>query len=128
MTRSYRALTGVLAAGLLSVPLLTVAIAAPAKKKTAKKPVKKVTKKVAKADPKAGRILFASEGCTGCHKSTDFPQAGTSGPDLSKAGEGHTAKEIAAYIRQPKAGSIMPAYKGPQTNIDSMTAYLLTQK
>ena len=128
MSRSYRALTGVLAAGLLSVPLLTVATAAPAKKKAAKKPTKKVTKKVAKADPAVGKMVFAKEGCTGCHKSTDYPNAGTSGPDLSKAGAGHTAKEISAYILHPKAGSIMPAYKGPKANVDNMTAYLLTQK
>ncbi len=127
MSRSYRALTGVLAAGLLSVPLLTAAFAAPAKK-AAKKPAKGAAKKVAKADPAAGKTAFAKEGCTGCHKTTDFPNAGTSGPDLSKAGDGHSAKEISAYILHPKAGSIMPAYKGPKANVDNMTAYLLTQK
>ncbi len=124
ITMSHRVLIGALAAGFLSLPLLTGALAAP-KKPAPKKPAKPAPKK---ADAKAGKEAFAAEGCTGCHKSKDFPSAGAVGPDLSEVGKGHDAAFISGYTKKPKAGSVMPAFKGPQATLDNMTAYLLTQK
>ena len=118
MTRVNRALVGVLTAAALSVPL----VASAAKPKPAAKPA------VAKPDAKAGKIAFSKEGCTGCHKSKDYPQGGTSGPDLSEVAKGKTVAQITAYIKKPKSGSIMPAYKGPAKTLNDMGAYLMTQK
>jgi mono/diheme cytochrome c family protein len=118
MSRSHRALVGLMAAGLLTVPVLT-AVAAP-KKPAPKKPV-------AKADPKKGLAQFKSEGCAGCHKTKDV-EGSEVGPDLSAIGKDHKAPAIAAYIKKPKAGSVMPAFKGPQAVVDNITAYLMTQK
>ncbi|HEU4753490.1 MAG TPA: c-type cytochrome [Armatimonadota bacterium] len=115
-----RALIGLLVAGLVTAPVLS-AMAAPAKKKAPAKPA-------AKADAKAGQAAFKTEGCTGCHKTQDYPTGGEVGPDLSAVGKEKKAAEIAAYIKKPKAGSVMPAFKGPQAAVDNMTAYLVTQK
>lgn len=121
MTRIHRALfSAVAAAAVLSLPLAS-ALAAP------KKPAPKKPAPAKKADPKAGAVAFKAEGCTGCHKTADI-DGGTSGPDLSKIGAEHKAAEIAAYIKKPKSGSIMPAFKGAQKAVDDMTAYLMTQK
>lgn len=115
-----RALVGVLAAGALSLSVLA-ATAAP--KKPAPKP-----KPPAKPDAKAGQVAFSKEGCTGCHKTKEYPKGGEIGPDLSEIGKEHKAEEISAYIKKPKSGSIMPAFKGPQASLDNMTAYMLNQK
>jgi mono/diheme cytochrome c family protein len=119
---NHRALIGVLAAGVLSLSVLG-ATAAP-KKPAPKKPAPAAPK----ADPKAGKVAFSKEGCTGCHKTKDYPQAGEIGPDLSEIGKHESAAEISAYIKKPKSGSIMPAFKGPQATLDNLTAYMLTQK
>src|SRR5687768_6283165 len=100
MTRVNRAVVGVLTAAALSVPL--VAGAAKPAAKAAAKPAKPA---VAKPDAKAGKTAFSKEGCTGCHKSKDYPQGGTSGPDLSEQAKGHTLAQITAYIKKPKSGS-----------------------
>lgn len=118
-----RALVGVLAAGALSLSVLG-ATAAP-KKPAPKKPAPKAA---AKPDAKAGQIAFSKEGCTGCHKTKEYPKGGEIGPDLSEIGKEHKAEEISAYIKKPKSGSIMPAFKGPQASLDNMTAYMLAQK
>ena len=116
-----RAVVGFLAAGALSLPLVAGAVSAAPKKPAPKKPA-------AKGDAKLGKTAFQKEGCTGCHVTKDFPQGGKTGPDLSEAGKGHTAAQISAYIAKPKAGSVMPAYKGPAKTLADMTAYMLTQK
>ena len=122
---SHRALLGLVAAGaLLSMPFLSSAVAAPKKKAPSKKAPAKP-----KADAKKGKDQYKTEGCTGCHKTKDYPDAGEIGPDLSEIAKEHKAAEIAAYIKKPtKAGSIMPASKAPQATIDNITAYLMTQK
>jgi mono/diheme cytochrome c family protein len=122
MSRTQRTLIGVLAAGTLALPVIT-ATAAPKKK-----PAKPAPKAAAKADPKAGQALFSKEGCTGCHRTKDFPKGGEIGPDLSEIAKEHKSEEIAAYTKKPKAGSIMPAFKGPQAALDNIVAYLNTQK
>ena len=122
MSRYHRAVVGTLAASLLCIPLLAGSSASAAKPKPKPKP-----KAPAKADPKAGKEAFKKEGCTGCHKTKDFAEGGTTGPDLSEAGKEPAAK-LAAYIKKPKSGSVMPAYKGPQATVDNIVAYLMTQK
>ena len=116
-SRCHRALVGVLAAGVLAMPVVGVA----AQKKAPAKPA-------AKGDAKAGQTAFKTEGCSGCHKTKEFQDGGAIGPDLSTVAKGHTAAQIAAYTKKPKAGSVMPQYKGPQKTLDNLTAYLVTQK
>jgi mono/diheme cytochrome c family protein len=115
ISRTHRALIAV-AAGLLALPVLA-ASAAP------KKPAKPAA---GKGDPKAGLVAFKNEGCGGCHKTKDNPDA--AGPDFSTIGATKKPAEIAAYARKPKAGSTMPAFKGPQKTLDNIVAYLMTQK
>ena len=124
MSRCHRALVGVLAAGTLSLPLLTAAVAAPAKKAKA---AAKTAPAGKKADAKAGKDQFKSEGCAGCHKTKDYSD-GNIGPDLSAVGKEKTMAQIAAYVKKPKSGSVMPAFKGPQGTVDNLAAYLMTQE
>ena len=118
-SRSYRALVGALSAGLLALPLVAAAA-----KPAPKKPAKPAKPAPAKGDAKAGKALFQTEGCSGCHKTKDFTSGNT---DISTVGKTMKAADISAYIRKPKS-PVMPAYKGPQKNVDNLTAYLLTQK
>lgn len=123
--RSHRSLIGVLAAGALSIPLLSAAVAAPPKKpaKPAAKPA------AAKGDPKKGKDQFKSEGCGGCHKTKDFTDAAaTTGPDLAAIGKERTPAQLEASIHKPKRDSVMPAFKGPQATLNNLVAYLGTQK
>lgn len=121
--KSHRAVVGFLAAGVLCLPL--VAASAAPKKPAPKKPAKPAP---AKADPKAGKTTFQKEGCTGCHITSDFKEGGKTGPDLSAIGKEHDAAFIAKYIAHPKAGSVMPAFKGSAKSLNDMAAYLVTQK
>lgn len=111
-----RALLGVMAFGLA----VTAAVAAP------KKPAKPAPAK--KADPKAGLAAFKSEGCVGCHKTKDYASGGEVGPDLSAIAGEHSVAEIEAYTKKPKAGSVMPPFKGPEAILKNLGAYLGTQK
>ena len=88
-----------------------------------------VPEKIPAGNAKAGKEVFASEGCMGCHKSKDYQERGGSdGPDLSKIAKESTAREIYAYIKKPSAGSTMPAFAGPPKALIDVTAYLMTQK
>lgn len=112
MSLKNRAALG-LAAAALALPVLA-AMAAPAKP-------------AAKGDAKAGKTLYAKEGCSGCHKTKDFPKGGDLGPDLSTIAKNHKEAEILKVIVKPPAGSVMPALKDEKKAKD-ITAYLLTQK
>jgi cytochrome c551/c552 len=132
MSRSHPVLVGLLTAGILALPLLSTAVAAPAKKaavkKTAKKPAgKKPAAKSDKADAANGKTLFGKEGCTGCHKTTDFATGGDMGPDLSKIGGEKKPLDLVKAISHPKSGSIMPPMKDVKKAAD-LAAYLMTQK
>jgi mono/diheme cytochrome c family protein len=124
--KHQNALLGVVIAGLLTAPLL--AIPSAAQKKKPGKPAKPAPGKAAPAagDAKAGKGEFASEGCSGCHKTKDYP-TGSAGPELVKASSEGSAK-LTAYIKQPKSGSIMPAFKGEPKTLANIVAYLMTQK
>ncbi len=47
-------------------------------------PTQPTTPALAKGDPIAGKKLFTSEGCTGCHTYGPAGSHGTIGPDLDK--------------------------------------------
>ena len=70
------------------------------------------TTALAKGDPAAGKKLFASEGCTGCHT---FAPAGSHrkiGPDLDK---------LAQYAKQANQG---PLQQFVETSITTPGAYI----
>jgi cytochrome c551/c552 len=57
----------------------------------------KQTSTVAKGDPAAGKKLFASNGCGGCHTYKPAGSNGKTGPDLDK---------LAQYAKQANQGSL----------------------
>src|SRR5437763_318784 len=59
-------------------------------------PKQPTTPALAKGDPAAGKKLFASEGCTGCHTYGPAGSNGTIGPDLDK---------LAQYAKQANTGT-----------------------
>jgi len=105
-------------------------------------PKQPTTPTLAKGDPAAGKKLFASLGCTGCHTYGPAGSHGTIGPDLDKlaqyakqANQGPLQQFVqtsittpAAYI-QPGFQNVMPATYGnlPPKQIADLVAFL-TQK
>lgn len=90
-----------------------------------------------------GKALFEQQ-CATCHKSNDFPNGGSVGPDLTGlanntttpvVGVDVTAEGLAAWISDPqsiKPGTIMPAYGGAtdwtEDQLNAVVEYLLTLK
>ena len=70
------------------------------------------TTALAKGDPAAGKKLFASEGCTGCHTFAPAGSHGTIGPDLDK---------LAQYAKQANQG---PLQQFVETSITTPGAYI----
>ncbi len=71
---------------------------------------------VTKGDPAAGKQVFASNGCSGCHVYTPAGSAGKVGPNLDnlaadakKANQGDLQKYTADSIRNPGA-YVVPGY------------------
>jgi cytochrome c551/c552 len=60
-------------------------------------PKQPTTPVLAKGDPVAGKKLFTSEGCTGCHTYGPAGSHGTIGPDLDK---------LAQYAKQANQGPL----------------------
>jgi mono/diheme cytochrome c family protein len=60
-------------------------------------PKQQTTPVLAKGDPAAGKKLFASEGCSGCHTYGPAGSHATIGPDLDK---------LAQYAKQANKGSL----------------------
>ncbi|HKK02249.1 MAG TPA: cytochrome b N-terminal domain-containing protein [Desulfuromonadales bacterium] len=76
---------------------------------------------------KAGKALFASQGCIGCHKVNG--KGGTIGPELSgDTLSGRSKAWLAVQIRTPKKHfptTVMPAFgKLTDAQIDQLIAYL----
>ena len=67
---------------------------------------------VAKGDPVAGKKLFTSEGCTGCHTYAPAGSNATVGPDLDK---------LAQYAKQANQG---PLQQFVETSITTPGAYI----
>lgn len=70
----------------------------------------------------AGKQVFASAGCTGCHTLKDANATGTVGPNLDQL------KPSFAIVRRQvtNGGAIMPPFKGKLTpqQIDDVAAYV----
>src|SRR5256886_16298060 len=73
-------------------------------------PKQPTTPALAKGDPAAGKKLFTSEGCTGCHTYGPAGSHGTIGPDLDKlaqdakqANQGSLQQVAAESITTPGA-------------------------
>jgi cytochrome c553 len=57
-------------------------------------------------DPLAGKRLFASEGCAGCHTFAAAGSKGTTGPDLDSVGP--SPERVIRQLRKP--GGVMPSF------------------
>lgn len=79
---------------------------------------------------RAGRALFQSQECQGCHKVAG--KGGDEGPDLSEVGLRHSTAWLHSYIEQPTRfhpDSRMPAYGPPALSheeIEELAHYLGT--
>jgi cytochrome c551/c552 len=98
--------------------------------------------KLAKGNPAAGKRLFASNGCTGCHTYGPAGSHGTIGPDLDKlpqyaqkANQGPLAQFVETSITDPGAyvesgyQNVMPTTFAslPKKQLADLVAFL-TQK
>jgi cytochrome c551/c552 len=105
-------------------------------------PKQQTTPVLAKGDSAAGKKLFASQGCTGCHTYGPAGSNATIGPDLDKlaqyakqANEGPLAQFVQTSIVdpgnyvQPGYQNVMPTTYGklPPKQIADLVAFL-TQK
>jgi cytochrome c551/c552 len=92
---------------------------------------------VAKGNPTAGKGLFESKGCTGCHTFAPAGSNATQGPDLDKLADyaktanrgslqdftAESIKDPGAYV-QPGFSNIMPNFGLSDTQVADLTAYL----
>jgi mono/diheme cytochrome c family protein len=86
----------------------------------------------------AGKTVFASNGCGGCHTFTPAGSKGTIGPDLDKVLQGKDAEFIRESIVNPNAEiaqgfqpNVMPQTYGQQLTskqIADLVAFLQGQK
>jgi mono/diheme cytochrome c family protein len=77
-----------------------------------------------KGDPAAGKKVFTSAGCTGCHTLKAAGSTGTVGPNLDQLKPAYPA-----IVHQVEVGGgPMPAFKGTltQTQIDNVAAFVYT--
>jgi mono/diheme cytochrome c family protein len=75
-------------------------------------------------DAAAGKKVFASAGCTGCHTLQDAGSTGTVGPNLDQA----KPPLSLAVTRVTKGAGAMPSFKGQLSDkqIADVTAYVVT--
>lgn len=73
-------------------------------------------------DPVAGKAVFTSAGCSGCHTLKDAGATGNVGPNLDQL---KPAEAIVAH-QVENGGAIMPSFKGKlsQKQIDDVAAYV----
>ena len=74
-------------------------------------------------DPVAGKKVFLSAGCSGCHTLSDAGSTGTVGPNLDQA----KPPLSLAVTRVTKGAGAMPPFKGQlsDTQIANVTAYVV---
>ena len=74
-------------------------------------------------DPTAGKQVFLSAGCTGCHTLKDAGAHGTVGPNLDQA---KPALSL-AFLRVTQGAGAMPSFKSQlsQTQIANVIAYVV---
>ena len=76
-------------------------------------------------DAAAGKKVFATAGCTGCHTLKDAGSTGTVGPNLDQAKPALSR----AVERVTKGAGAMPSFKGQLSDkqIADVTAYVVTK-
>jgi len=74
-------------------------------------------------DPTAGKAVFLSAGCVGCHTLADAKSHGNVGPNLDQSKPALSK----AVLRVTKGAGAMPAFKGQLTTkqIADVTAYVV---
>jgi mono/diheme cytochrome c family protein len=74
-------------------------------------------------DPTAGKAVFLSAGCVGCHTLADANSHGTVGPNLDQAKPSLSR----AVLRVTKGAGAMPPFKGQLSSkqIANVTAYVV---
>jgi sulfite dehydrogenase len=74
-------------------------------------------------DPTAGKAVFKSAGCVGCHTLQDAGATGTVGPNLDQA----KPPLSKAVLRVTKGAGAMPSFKGQLSDkqIADVTAYVV---
>jgi mono/diheme cytochrome c family protein len=75
-------------------------------------------------DPVAGKAVFTSASCSGCHTLKAAGSTGTTGPNLDQL-----KPDYAAVVHQvTNGGGLMPAFKGQLTTkqIDDVAAFVFT--
>ena len=74
-------------------------------------------------DPTAGKAVFLSAGCVGCHTLADANAHGTVGPNLDQAKPALSK----AVMRVTQGAGAMPSFKGQLTTkqIADVTAYVV---
>jgi mono/diheme cytochrome c family protein len=77
-----------------------------------------------KPDPAGGRLVFARMGCGGCHRLAAAGSSGQIGPVLDQALPNHTRQSLAAKIRSPGQGSIMPGDFAQRMSFAEMQALI----
>ena len=97
-------------------------------------PVEGTLPKAAKANPAAGKQVFASNSCAGCHTYAPAGAKGTTGPDLGKVLKGKDAEFIKTSITDPNAAiakgyppNVMPQTYGQSlssTQLNDLVAFL----
>jgi cytochrome c oxidase subunit 2 len=130
---------------LLPIGLLAIALAGCGKAEVVQPVPETVIGTVAQAPSgaAAGKALFASNGCGGCHTYKPAGTNGKVGPDLDnlaadakKANKGtlpaYTKESIedpGAYVVPSYPNGVMPVYKGQLTDqqIDDLVKFLTTQ-
>lgn len=77
-----------------------------------------------KGDPVAGKKIFMTSGCTGCHTLADAGATGTVGPNLDQAKPSYRR----ATARVTLGKNAMPSFKGQLTpqQIADVAAYVVT--
>ena len=128
LTLNNRAALSISMAGLVMLSAFSIASGA---SKPPKKPMKKPP--IVKADPAAGKKVYTTNGCGGCHAIKE--QGGMNGPDLTKYAMDKTkdAKWTTVQIAEPKKHNPdpkMPPYadKIKGKDMSNLVAYLLTLK
>jgi mono/diheme cytochrome c family protein len=84
-------------------------------------------------DAEAGKAVFASNGCGGCHTFAAADASGTVGPNLDESLEGKDADYVHRAIVEPNTDvaegyqpGVMPSFEQlPDKQVDDLVAFLL---
>ncbi len=77
----------------------------------------------------AAQLVYQSQGCSNCHSIHGI--GGASGPDLTKVGGKHDREWFIGHFKDPQKfvkNSAMPPVTATDTDIEQLTAYMLTLK